>query len=399
MEGSVMRTKKVFRFLLISVMTISCLLTLSCPEAPGTDGELNGDETPQEFNDFLLISGSGTLTLSITGLVNGEYDFANSESMLHYGAAGIPVGEYERVGNAGYVTGNTMVLEITNGGEDFLFPGGIDVAMIGCMLDVNSDGDIDTGEWVSKNFGRTINGNETISLNFPEDFIEVETSSITLNVSGLTSNSPDFSNMGLHYGAAGITYGMEERIGASTEIGADTVSRTLQYWDGEVSYDYSFIVGTKIAAVGCLIDTNEDGVQGDGDYFAGVFNLTVEAGHTINLTYPDDFELISGSGTITLNISGLTPQIGHAINYGASGITFGGAERVGDGMEITQDTMSLPVTYEEAPFVFTGGSVIPYIGYMIDSNDNGIVDDGDYLGAKRNYTVNGNAVIELTYNP
>ena len=67
-------------------------------------------------------------------------------------------------------------------------------------------------------------------------------------------------------------------------------------------------------------------------------------------------------------------------------------------MTIDSDDVSGTIKEEEGidDFVFAGGQTLGGVGGIIDVNDNGIIDDGDYIAMVEDYTVNGNSTV--TFN-
>ena len=387
---------KPFRALLSAFLIIGVILLFSCTDAPGIDGDGDGsgDDSGQQDDGsdepvlFTPISGSGYISISISGLTGGDENMSGKS--IFYGSNGIQFGGVERIGHTRTVATETETMVISDGGTDFLFTGGSTIRSIGCIIDATGDGMINEGDYTAGETDYVISGNATISYVFPDSFRQISANStMQMNITGLTPV------IGKHvmFGTAGLLFGGTERIGDSGLIDGDSYSEALN--DGEGAY--TFIGGDVIKGVGCIIDMDDDGEAGDGDYLAGAADITIVPGVSVDFVYPDDFSMISGSGYITLNIEGLSPQAGHDIYYGTCKIPFGNNERVGDQETISLNTISATLSVEGSNYSFLGGVVLPFTGCFIDTNDNGTADDGDYYAGISDITISGSAVYEFEY--
>ncbi len=227
------------------------------------------------------------------------------------------------------------------------------------------------------------------------DFTQISGSgTITLRIQGASS---DHSGADLMYGASGIFFGQDERLGDGTTITSNDMSLTIP--DPTSGY-FMFTGGDTVGFVGCIIDLDGSGTANDGDYYAGQSDVTVNGNRTIEFTYPGDFTQITGSGTITIEVNGADTG-GHGddtLMYGASGIPFGMYERTGGDTTISSDAMSLIIPDPgSGDFVFAGGETIENVGCVIDVDGDGIADDGDYYAMEHDVVMTGAHTITFTY--
>lgn len=390
-----MELKNLIKKTILILIIICSLIAVGCDELADTV-DPPSEEDPEEEeeepeNDFVQITGSGYITLSISGLDDDEV----SGHTIMYGASGIPSGGYERVGSSDIADSGTKSLLIKNETDDYKFTGGDVVGLLGCIIDVNGNYLVDDGDYLGGVHDYKIDGNATVSLVYPDDFTEISGSGyISLSVSGLDS----FVDTGaeLLFGASGILSGEEERIGNNMSITEPVDLIPLTDDEGEAVL---FTGGDSVALIGCIIDVNVNHIVDDGDYLGAVYDHLIDGDETIPLVYPADFIEVTGSGYITLEVTGLSSFDGIELMYGAAGILSGGADRIGDSAEINSTTMSKVLSNEGENYLFTGGLTVGAIGCVIDANDNGEADDGDWFGGIYGHEMDGSEVLTLNYNP
>jgi hypothetical protein len=378
----------------IALCAVVALFVAGCPTAGTGGGGGNGGSGSSGVNTFSEISGSGTITVE----VNGALD-AHGNRTLMYGAAGIVFGPVERLGSDVTIDSNDMSLTIpAEGGEtDFVFAGADPVSFVGCVIDVDGDGRADDGDWYAKEVNVTVNGDTTVSFEYPDDFTQITGSgTVTLQIEGAND---EHAGTTLSYGAAGIPFGQFERAGDTLPIDGDPFTVSIPQPESETGTAFVFTGGDTIRGVGCIIDVNENERADDGDWYAKRLDLTVNGDQTITFTYPDDFVQITGSGTITLEIRDAGSHAGEPLMYGASGVFFGGNERVGNDVTVSAGTMSLTIPEPEGggDFVFTGGDTVGFVGCIIDVNANELADDGDWYSKAQGVAISGDQTVVFQY--
>ncbi|MBN1649517.1 MAG: hypothetical protein JW874_15870 [Spirochaetales bacterium] len=352
--------------------------------------------TVEPESDFTLISGSGHVTFELTGLVTAGY---NGE-LVTYGVSDIPFGEPGRVGHYTYVDSDDMSLVLTDNGTDFLFYGGTELGFCGASVDSGTYvGLLDDGDYITEQRDITVGGDITETFDWPDDFVEVENSGhIDLRFTGLNTVHPGTT---LIYGVSGIQAGGYERFGGIAAVDSDDMA--IQFIDNDLGgYHLLFTGGTMVGAVGAVVDLNGNYIPEDGEFIALVQDIAVDSGdQEILMAWPGDFEEISGCGSLTITVNGLSEHIGEDLLYGVAGIEFGGAERLGGTVEIDADTMSMTIQYDSGggpeDYPFLGGQGVDRAGAVVDVNGNGIVDDGDYIVITRNITINGDTEIVYSF--
>jgi len=186
-----------------------------------------------------------------------------------------------------------------------------------------------------------------------------------------------------------------EPLGSDLAISSNNVSETLEYSGGG---NVVFTGGYPIV-VGGFIDDGDSGtthMPDDGDYLASK-TVTISGNTMVTFTYPDDFTLVSGSGTLTVNLLNAYSTLPNKIfMFG----TLSTGTPLGNNLSITSNTVSKTLEYGGGGNVlFTGGYPI-VVGGFIDVNGNGntthMADDGDYL-ASQTVTVAGDTVVVFTY--
>ena len=382
-----MGTLKISRSLLILFVMIGIMFLSSCDEL-GSD-----DDGEDNTVGFSVIENSVYISLSITGLVNGDEDMTGR--LIFYGSNGIQYGTLERFGHSMTIDSDEGQMVLSDAGEEYLFTGGSSIRSIGCIIDANGDSRLSDGDYYTiDEIDYVVTGEDTVDYVFPDDFRQISGSgTMEMNITGLTSGTEDLSGKNVIFGTSGLIFKGTERIIGSGTITGDTFSENLNNGGS----DYTFIGTDVIKGVGCIIDMDGNGEAGDGDYFAGASNITITSGVSVDFTFPEDFTEISGSGHITMNISGLSGFSGHDIYYRACKLPFGSHERVGGSETINSDTISVRLVHDGSDVLFPGGSVIPHLQCFIDINDNGTADDGDYRAEVSNVIVNGNMVYEFEY--
>ncbi|MBN2324997.1 MAG: hypothetical protein JXQ30_14805 [Spirochaetes bacterium] len=108
------------------------------------------------------------------------------------------------------------------------------------------------------------------------------------------------------------------------------------------------------------------------------------------------FTLVTGSGTVTVNLVGANGAQGGATFYfGTSSV----GEPIGGETTISSDNMSLPLKSGDDDIVFTGGTEL-IVGGFIDADYSGpgfyMPEDGDLMASKT-VTVSGNTTVTLNY--
>lgn len=226
------------------------------------------------------------------------------------------------------------------------------------------------------------------------DFTQIAGSgTITLRILGASSAH---NGEVLLYGASGAYFGQVERPGDVTTVTSDDMSLTIP---DPTSGDFVFTGGDAVGFVGCTIDVDASYTPSDGDYFAGLSDVTINGDQTIELTYPGDFTQVSGSGTITIQVEGANADHnGASLMYGAAGIPFGQYERSGNNAVISSDPVVVTIPHPvSGDFVFTGGDTIAGVGAIIDVNANDRADDGDWYANRLNLTVSGDRTVIFEY--
>ena len=363
----VKKSKTVSLLLVLLVFALAVLLT-TCSGA--------GEET----GGFTLVSGSGTVSVNLAG---AEEDYV--ERTFYYGTAstGTPIGGEESI------LSNDMLMTINNGVDDIVFTGG-SVLEVGGFIDANGNGATsfymaDDNDWLASK-PVTVSGNETVVLNYPGDFTLV-TGSGTVSVN--LADAGSFAGKTFYCG----TISTGSPIGSSTLIDGDDVV-TLK--EGETDIVFT---GGLVMEVGGFIDVNDNGTDSymadDGDWLASK-PVTVSGNETVVLNYPGDFTLVTGSGTVSVNLQdAFSSHAGKSFYYGtrSTGTPLGGQET------IDSNGMLLAIADDGPAIEFTGGSELT-VGGFIDVNGNGdlfqMADDGDYQ-ASRTVTVAGDTVVTLTY--
>jgi len=378
---------KTLVYLMIIIGAIG--LVLSGCSLFGMNGDDDDDDGGGESSDFRKISGSGTITIHVT-----DANTDHGGEVLMYGASGISFGQYERVGSDSTVSSDDFSLTIhQDGSGDFIFTGGQTVGVVAGIIDVNGDYQINDGDYYAFEENVTVNGDETITFDYPADFSLISNSgTITIEINGANTAH---NGHGLMYGASGIPFGQYERVGGEIFVDSDAMSLTLQNGG-----DFEFTGGTTVGFVGCIIDNNGSNSIDDGDWYAIEKDITISGDETVTFNYPTDFNQISGTGTVTLQILNANDShSGEDLMYGASGIIFGEAERTGDSATISSDDFSLTIPQEHTvdDFQFIGGDTVGFVGCIIDANADGLANDDDYIASRSNVLVNGDRTITFEY--
>lgn len=393
---------------LLALAVCGCNLIGDDPAGGGTTGG-GGDDGGGTGSDFAAISGSGTITINVSGAETAGY----LDAAVFYGAGGIAFGDTERTGGSDTVSGDAMSVTLQDdGGSDFVFTGGQPVN-VGFIIDVDGSDSADDGDLVAMRNGVVVNGNTTVSFTVPDDFTTVSGSgTLTIEVNGAYAAHADKK---LFYGASGIPTNQHERVGGEATVSANPVSilipepaamepiESIAMMMAAAPSGYVFTGGFEVGGVGAIIDADNSGVIDDGDWVAFEENVlidAVEGSQTVSFTYPTDFEQISGSGVVSINVLGAnTAHSGKDLMYGASGITFGQSDRTGDFTTIASDDILVTVPdYEHSgDMLFAGGMHVAFIGCVIDVDGDERAGDGDYLAKRTNLTVNGDTVVTFTY--
>jgi predicted small secreted protein len=214
---------------------------------------------------------------------------------------------------------------------------------------------------------------------------------ITLTLNG----AGDHNGRSFFFGASGIQFGPYERSGTVYEIMSGTVSTALK--DPEFN-DLLFIGGDTVGSIGGFIDVNGNMIADDGDYLAGIYDYVVDGDDTITLTYPNDFTQITGSGIITIAVTGAESLEGAHGMCGAGHVMIGGVERCGNNFTIVSGGASAVVENPESgdDYIFTGGQKIN-LGCLIDGNGDDEIGDGDYYAKRFDYSVNGTKTVTFAF--
>ena len=111
---------------------------------------------------------------------------------------------------------------------------------------------------------------------------------------------------------------------------------------------------------------------------------------------PSSFTLVSGSGTVTVNLLGAAGFVEDFFYFGttSTGTPIGGGVIIDD-----SNNMALTLNNGTADVVFTGGTTLLVGGFIDIDGDGGVfnmADDGDW-GAGKYVTVSGNETVTLTY--
>jgi hypothetical protein len=220
---------------------------------------------------FTVVSGSGKLTIRLLN--------AGGKSFM-YGASGIKWGQYERLGGSDTSKSSDDSFIIKDPADaDYLFAGGQVLGGIGGVIDEDTDGVLDDGDRIALLPNYTVNGDATITLNYPASFTTVSGSGyITVNVLNANTAQP---GKNLMCGANAIQWGQYERMGSATTITSDSMAVRVK----NSTTDYLFGGGQIIGAVGAIIDVNGDGFANDGDYVAITQGYVVGSGASVSFTY------------------------------------------------------------------------------------------------------------------
>lgn len=125
----------------------------------------------------------------------------------------------------------------------------------------------------------------------------------------------------------------------------------------------------------------------------------IDGDETIVLDYQHHFSRIEGSGKITINaMNAYGTHCGRNMFYGASGIDFGMYERTGDLVAIDSDDIVLKIPEESGnDLLFAGESTVGLVGCIIDVNENGHQDDGDWYACQKYLVVGDDQTINFDY--
>jgi hypothetical protein len=218
---------------------------------------------------------------------------------------------------------------------------------------------------------------------------ELVSGSGTVSVRILGANSGGHNGETFYFG----TNSTPDPMGGELVIGDDDETGIVE--SGAV------ITGGLEIEVGGFIDVNGNAVSNsymadNNDYLSTVKTITVSGNETVTLTYSTDFTLVTGSGTVSVQILGADTggHGGETFYFGtvSTGTAMGGEVLIVD----DDDTGTI-----EGGVVFTGGLVLE-VGGFIDVNGNAasnsyMADDGDYLSTGKTITVSGNETVTLTY--
>ena len=332
-------------------------------------------ESASDKGDFRIISGSGYITIQVTGATDHE------GKMVWCGASGIEFGSDERAGNndaiaSGGITG--IIQDDEN--ENLLFMGGSSIGSVGCVIDENDNSQVDDDDLYAAQRNVIMNGDRTIAFTLG-DFTNISGSGyITVEVTGAAAHEGKMA----WCGGTGIEFGQNERGDFDGPIGSGGTSISAIF-QGDAG-NLLFQGGSTVGLVGCTIDGNNNTKMDDGDLYAVQRNITINGNRTETFDI-GSFRTISGSGNITIEITGAEDHNGKMFMCGASGIDFGKDERGGDNSTITNGVGIL-----RFPTVM-GGTTLDTVGCLIDVNDDDIINDGDLYAVQRNVTVNGDMTI------
>jgi len=188
------------------------------------------------------------------------------------------MGQYERAGSDMTIGSDDVSGTIGDGETDLLFAGGQTLGGVGGIIDVNDNGIIDNGDYIAMVEDYTVNGNSTVTFNYPGDFNLITSSGfITVRLVGAS----DHNGTRFMFGSSGIPMGQYERVGSDVTITGDTMSRVIQ----NEGVDFLFAGGQTLGVVGGIIDVNGNGIIDNGDYLASVENYTVNGDATVTFTY------------------------------------------------------------------------------------------------------------------
>jgi hypothetical protein len=238
--------------------------------------------------DFQQISGSGTITV----VLGGSIENTHTGNTLMYGASGIRFGAYERTGNSVQIGSDSWSSELILPNPDqqgnMIFTGGDVVGGVGCIIDVNGNEIADDGDWYAMQRDVVVacaaEGDlpptMEITFTYPDDFSQI-TGSGTISI--LAENlDDDHSGASMMFGAAGIPFGADERVGDGTEVNSNSMLLTLTDSEGA---DFLFAGGDTVGGVGCIVDVDGSETANDGDWYAYQDNVQVNGDTVVTFTY------------------------------------------------------------------------------------------------------------------
>ena len=345
------------------------------------------NDVPLDNSDFRLVSGSGTVTVNLLD----AYVTSGPPLTFYCGTTttGTPLGaELE-------ISSNDVSATIDSGGSGPLVFTGGGVLDIGGFIDVNGNGVTshmaDDGDYLASLKTITMSGDHVVTMSYPDDFTLV-TGSGTVTIHIVNAN-------GAHNGENVLFGTLSTGVpwGGELLITGDNVNGTI---GDDVGGDLIF-PGGIVLDVGCFIDLNNNGdtshMADDGDYIASK-SITVNGNMTVTLTYPDDFSLVTGSGTITINLLNGSSG-GHSGKTFSCG-TISAGYQIGEDITIDSDNVGETLNILSSNVVFTGSMSGVDVSGFIDVNGNGdtfhMADDGDYL-ANTVITMNGNQTVNFIY--
>ena len=218
------------------------------------------------------------------------------------------------------------------------------------------------------------------------DFVLVSGSGI-ISVQILGANTGGHGGSDFYFGTISI----------GTAMGSELV---IADDDETGSIDEAVITGGYVLEIGGFIDVNDNGdtyhMADDGDYVVTPKTITVSGNETVTLTYPDDFTVVSGSGTVSVNLLGASSggHGGKSFHFGTMAL---GTPLGGDVLIDSDDVTDMI----ENGMIFPGGITFE-VGGFIDVNGNApgtyMADDGDYLTMNPDVvTVAGNTTATIQY--
>jgi hypothetical protein len=225
---------------------------------------------------FTLISNSGTIAVNLAGAA------AQNGKTFYWGASGIKLGQWERVGGSAAISGGTAggIIQNPTLGGNYTFAGGQTLGGVGGFIDVNGNQVPDDGDYIVVQNNYVVSGNATISLSYPGSFALISNSgTITVNLAGAAvQNGNTF-----YWGACGIKMGQWERAGDYAAISGGVAGGAIP--NPTLPGNYTFAGGQTLGGVGGFIDVNANQLPDDGDYIAVPSGFTVSGNTSVVLTY------------------------------------------------------------------------------------------------------------------